>query len=332
MHPIRQRFQHLRQRTAAATRLSRLVGRNCHHRHTSFFRFVRQDMQERTPRDIPRGFGKPTAGNAAHVQIFVNDCAVARDQRTRRLVVEIPSPIADPLLLFLQRMDGFCPARTAFLPPCNLPLCSPQRRLRLPIGVWRRNALAFRRDQEGFQTKIDPHGRPVCRRGVDVTQVARTHDVPTISLPLVGDRLDLPLDWTMQLDVHAPDVLEGDAAPIKPTTVAHGRKLDRSKAVPALEARVARCLARLDTPEERLKRPIQPPQGRLTTGKVGRRQEAIGFACGLQLSRRFAIGHAALLLFPRLFACRKGIIVEPPMRFQHGAHRAVLLTVVELMC
>jgi hypothetical protein len=81
MHPIRQRLGKVRQRAAPATCLRRIVRRNCYHRRTSFFRFVRQDLQERTPRDIQRGFGKPTAGDAPNVQIFVNDCAIAQDQR-----------------------------------------------------------------------------------------------------------------------------------------------------------------------------------------------------------------------------------------------------------
>ena len=102
MHPIRQRFGYRRQHTAAATRLRRVVGWNCNRDRTSLFRFVRQDMQERSPRNIQRGFGKPTAGDTANVQIFVNDCAVARDQRMGGLVVKIPPQIADPLMLFLE--------------------------------------------------------------------------------------------------------------------------------------------------------------------------------------------------------------------------------------
>ena len=203
-------------------------------RRNSFFRFVRQDMQERTPRAIPRGFGKPTASNAANVQIFVDDCAVAQYERTRRLVVKVASQIADPLMLLLQRMNGFRPPLATLLPPRNLPLRPAQRGLRFPIVLWQCNPLVFRRDPEGFQTKIDPHGRPVCWRDVHVTQIARKHDGPTVSRTLAGGCLDLAFDWTMQLDLHAPDVLEVDAAPVEPATIAHGWKLHRIKAVSAL--------------------------------------------------------------------------------------------------
>ena len=94
MHPIRQRLGNSGQRTASTTRLRRVVGWNRNHRRTSFFRFVRQDMQERSPRDIQRGFRKPTTSDAPNVQIFVNDYAVARHERTRRLVVEVTPQIA----------------------------------------------------------------------------------------------------------------------------------------------------------------------------------------------------------------------------------------------
>ena len=46
MHPIRQRLGNRGQRTAATTCLRRVVGWNRNHCHTSFFRFVRQDLQK----------------------------------------------------------------------------------------------------------------------------------------------------------------------------------------------------------------------------------------------------------------------------------------------
>lgn len=77
----------------------------------------------------------------------------------------------------------------------------------------------------------------------------------------------------MQLDLYTSEVLEIDAATVKAATIPVGWKLNCIKAVAALEARIAWCVARLDPAEKCLKRLIQPPQGRLTTGKVGRSQE-----------------------------------------------------------
>jgi hypothetical protein len=116
MHPIRQRFRDIRQRTAPTTCLRRVVRPNCNHHRTSFFRFVRQDLQERTPRDIQRRFSKPAASDAANVQLFVNDCAIAPDQRTAGLVVEVPPKVADPLMLFCSSLTA-CARR--LLPFCR---------------------------------------------------------------------------------------------------------------------------------------------------------------------------------------------------------------------
>ena len=87
MHPICQRFRNQRQFLATTTQLSRMVRRNCDHGDTSFFRFVRQDRQERFPRDIKSGFCKPTTGDTPNMHSFVNNRTVARNQSTRRLVV-----------------------------------------------------------------------------------------------------------------------------------------------------------------------------------------------------------------------------------------------------
>ncbi|EFO82073.1 hypothetical protein OSCT_0072 [Oscillochloris trichoides DG-6] len=130
----------------------------------------------------------------------------------------------------------------------------------------------------------------------------------------------------MQLDLHPPDVLEIDLAPVEATAVPIGRKLNGRKTIAPFEPGIPRRLPRFDATEERPKRLVQTPQGGLTARKVRCGEEGVGRACGLQLSRLFAIGHAALLLFPRLFAFRKRIVVEPPMRFKHDAHRGVLLT------
>ncbi|EFO82072.1 hypothetical protein OSCT_0071 [Oscillochloris trichoides DG-6] len=150
MLPICQRLSNQRQFPATTTPLSRIVRRNCDHGDTSFFRFVRQDQQERSPRDIKGGLRKPTTGNTPNVQIFVNNRTVARNQGTRRLVVEIPPQIADPLMLLLQHTNGFPATVAALLSARNTPLRQPQRGLSLPIVPWRRNAFIVRCDQEGF--------------------------------------------------------------------------------------------------------------------------------------------------------------------------------------
>gem|GEM_PF-5896088 len=325
MHPICQRLRNQRQFPAATTHLSRIVRRNCDHGDTSFFRFVRQDRQERSPRDIKCGFRKPTTGDTPNVQIFVNNRTVARNQGTRRLVVEIPPQIADPLMLLLQHTNGFPATVAALLSASNTPLRQPQRGLLLPIVPWRRNALIVRCDQEGFQSEVDPNRRARGRRNVYVAQIAREHHVPVTGLAGECDGLNPPLDRPMQLDLHSSNVLKVDLAPVEAAAIAIGRKFNRIKAITTFEPGMSRRLARLDAPEEGNKRLVQTPQGGLTARKVRCGEEGVGRACGLQMSRLFAIGHAALLLCPRLFAFRKRIVVEPPVSFEHGAHRRLLL-------
>jgi len=283
-------------------------------------------MQERTPRDIKRGFRKPTTGDAANVQIFVNDCTIAPDQGAGGFVMKIPPQIADSLMLLLQRMDSFRAALAALLSPRCIALRPSERGLRLPVVVRRCNAFTLGCNQEGFQAKIDADCRAGGRRNCRIAQAARKDDIPTIGFPLERDRLNLAFDWTVHLDLHAPNVLEIDTAPVKPATVAHRRKLHRIKAVSSLKARIARRLRGFQAPKERLKRLIQSAQGRLTTGKVGRGEEGVRFACRLQLIRLFAIGDTALCLLPLLFPLRQRGVVQPPMGFEHRAHRGVLLT------
>ena len=138
MYPICQRLRNHRQFPATTTQLSRIVRWNCDHGHTSFFRFVRQDRQERSPRDIKCGFCKPTTGDTPNMHSFVNNRTVARNQGTRRLVVEIPPQIADPLMLLLQYTNGFLATIAALLSAHNTPLRQPQCGLSLPIVAWRR--------------------------------------------------------------------------------------------------------------------------------------------------------------------------------------------------
>lgn len=191
MLPICQRLRNQRQFPATTTHLSRIVRWNCDHGHTSFFRFVRQDRQERSPRDIKCGFRKPTAGDTPNIQIFVNNHTVARNQGTRRLVVEIPPQIADPLMLLLQHPNGFPATVTALLSARNTPLRQPQCGLSLPIVPWRRNAFIVRCDQEGFQSEVDPDRRAGGWRNVSFAQIAREHDVPVTGLAGERDGLDL---------------------------------------------------------------------------------------------------------------------------------------------
>lgn len=104
------------------------------------------------------------------------------------------------------------------------------------------------------------------------------------------------------------------------------RELDRIEAIAPFEPGIPRRLARSDAAKKRLECFVQPSQGCLTARKVRCGEEGVGRACGLQLSRLFAIGHAALSKLPRLFAFGKRIVVEPPVRFEYGTHRCILLT------
>jgi hypothetical protein len=173
MHPIRQCLRNVRQRAAPATHLCRVVRRNCDHCHTSFFRFVRQDMQERSPRDIQRGFGQPTAGDTTNVQVFVDKRASAVDQRTGGFMMKISPQIADSLMLLAQQLNGLCTALTALVSSCDLPLRPSQRGLCFPVVLWWCNDFSIRRDQESFQTQIDTDGRANGRRNVPIAQITR---------------------------------------------------------------------------------------------------------------------------------------------------------------
>ena len=165
-------------------------------------------------------------------------------------------------MLLLQQIDGLCAALAALLPSCNLPLRPPQRGLRLPKAALGGATLSPSHvTNKAFKPRSMPIAGPDHGGNGHIAQVARTDDVPTIGFTLESDRLDPAFDWTMQLDLHAPNVLERDTAPVKPAPVAHGRKLHRIKAVSALKARIAVRSTRFHAPEERLKRLVQSATG-----------------------------------------------------------------------
>src|SRR5215210_7626054 len=76
MCPIRERLIYLRHRAARATRLRGIPRINRHHPCTSFFRFVREDIEEGCPTRVVRRLRKPTPGDALDVEGFVDDEAV----------------------------------------------------------------------------------------------------------------------------------------------------------------------------------------------------------------------------------------------------------------
>ena len=236
--------------TALAARLSRVLRIYLDYCNTSFFRFVLQLRQEGTPANVVHRLGKTGSGETLHVQILASDQAVGVHQFTRQLVVKVKSLVRNVLVDLRNSTLGFLPAITSPLASGKIALRPSQLRLRVTIKVRRVNAIAIRSNKEGLQSQVNSNRREGRRFGFRVRQFAHEDDVPLVDLTFEGYGLDLPLDRTMEFDLHIPDVLEIHFVAFQLTAVAIGSEFHCIKTISTLEARVSRLLAVLDSAEE----------------------------------------------------------------------------------
>jgi hypothetical protein len=122
----------------------------------SFYRFARQDAQERTPpgvRDalchvvIPEHVGR--------LQVFVIDRVVRLHQRQRRLVLEVYPRPSHPLVCSGEQADRLATAMTIFDPSRDAPLSTPQVALSSPVDARVGDGLPISQRGKRLQAQVD---------------------------------------------------------------------------------------------------------------------------------------------------------------------------------
>jgi hypothetical protein len=271
MYPLREHLFDLRYGTARATGLRSVPGINRNDPHSSFFRFLCEDVEEGAPTRIVRGLRKPGAGDTLDVEGFADNEAVSVYQLSSLLVVEVPTLVRCLLVHAGDFLTGLAAAVRALLLSGERPLCSPKLLLSLPVTARRLNGLPARRDEEAPEPEVYPDRRAVCGDFGCISEVAREDRVPLAARLLDREGLDLALDRPVQLDLDVAYVLEVETPPaiFEPAPIAVGGELHEPETLTTLEAWVAGNFSCFNAPEERFERSVQPSQSSLRAREVG---------------------------------------------------------------
>jgi len=281
---------------------------------TSFFRYVREGVEEGCPTRVVRGLRKPSPGDALDVEGFVDDEAVGIYELASLLVVKVPALVrrflvqAGDLLLSLAAAVGTFPS------PGHRPLRLTKFRLRLPVVARRLDGLPVRGNEGALEHEVYADRRSVSGGFRGIPEIAGEDHVPLSARPLDGDGLDSPFDGAMQLDLDVPDVLKIQTPVVlQPAPVTVGGELDGSESTLGLEAGVAGSVPRLHAPEERL---VQPAERGLSGGEVEGREARKNLAGLLEPSRLFAIAYGAFFSFVYVSPIAKSKVVKAAVRLK----------------
>lgn len=308
------------------TALRRTAWINLHTDTTGSFRLVLCVGDPLIPSGVSNAFRQAVIlDHPRNTQVLAYDHAKLSNQTAAEFVGEVLAAIGDAfvhpthtarVILAFRRTARM--VRRAALGACK---CLFIRAKAARVG----NTFARGKRRELFQTNINANDRTVVLDWCRIAKIARHDQIPVIGAAGKRQRFDRAVDWTMQQNPHGADVLEVHPIPVEVGAVVH-HKINGIETISPLESWVACRCSTLDAPEERLKGLIQASQRLLATGEVGVRKIQIGNAIRLQLCRLIAVAHAALSLFPCIFAFGKRTIVQMPMGIKHLNHCPRLLT------
>lgn len=292
MRPLRERLLDLRHSGARATRLRGVPRVYRDYSHSSTLSLLYEDVNELRPTSIVGGLRKPaTTGNAVNVENFTGYQSVAFYQLARLLVVEVLALVSDSLVQLRYTMTSLAASVRALLFPSKPTLRPPELLLSLPVVARRLYGFAIGGDEKGLESKVYADRKAVSGGFGSFAEIAREDRVPLAARLLDRDGLDLALDSTVELDLDVTDMLEVEPpVSLEAAPIAVGWELDGPEPTFGLEARVAGSFPGLHPPKESLKSLVQPSQGSLSGGEVGRREARESPTGLLEPCRLFAIG------------------------------------------
>lgn len=320
---LRKRLLGLRHRVARTARLRGVPRIYRDNPHSSFFRFLCEDVEEGNPACVVRGFRKPAPGDPLDVKGFVNDKTVVVHHLPGLLVVEVPALIGCLLVKTGDASTGLATAIGAFFLSGEGALRHPESLPRLPIKARWFCGLAVRSNEEALQTEINTDFRTVAGGLGSISEIAREDNVPLAARPLDGDGFDSPFNWTMQFDLYVTDVLEVEPPVVlEGATVAVPGELDGLESTVQPEPRIPRLapvasIARLHAPEESSKRFVQPAKRRLSRSEIQSRKARCNFASFFKAARLFTVEDTTFLGLIRIPAVAQSKVVQATMRFEH---------------
>lgn len=209
MHPIPERLFDLRRSTTRATDLRGIARINRDDSHTSFFRFMREDVDELRPASVVLGLRKPRSGDARDVQGFVSNQTMRVHQLTSFLVVEIPPLVSRLLVQFRNVSASLAASGRAFLLARQGALRPPELLLSLAVVARRLYRRAIRSDEEALESEVYTDLRPAGARLGRIPEIAGEDHVPLPARVANRDGLDRALDRTVLLDLYMPDIPPG---------------------------------------------------------------------------------------------------------------------------
>jgi hypothetical protein len=318
-----QRF--LNHDATGGTALRRATWVNLNTHRTGSFRLVLCVADQLIPRCISNALCQTVVlDHPVDTQVLKNNNAELGHKAATQFMREVLAPIRNAFVDTPHNPLVILAFRRAFGFFCHTTL-RPCKRLFVAAKEARIGDL-FARGERGEvrQAHIDTDSRTTMLNGVWLPKIARHNEIPVISATREGQGFDRAFDGAVQHDSDVADVVEVHSIAGHLRAVAN-HKINGIEAISALEAWVACRFSTLDTAEKRLKGFVQAAQGLLATGEVGLSKVEVGDAINLQLCRLIAVAHAALVLFPCVFAFGKRTIVQMPMCIKHLNHRPRLL-------
>jgi hypothetical protein len=313
-------------RPAPAAGLACPSGIDLHHCDTGSFGLVSQGRQERRPSDVCNRTGQPAVPHHPRdVEALHRDEASATDQRNGCLVSMV-LPTATNLRVYRPKLlHGLSAVVATLLLSADGTPCAAQLRkgfLEVP-GVGLVDAIGV--GQEVLQPYVDPDLGADLRGDGDVSRFAGERDVPLVSFTKDRDRLDRPLDGSVEVDLDFANVLDVEAVAGQSDTVKVGGKGDGIEVVSALEARISGLLFGLDSPEKRLKGAVKTQQGGLDAAKVRLGVPSILPATFLEPPGLVLVGQGSVLDLVSHLAVEECGVVDVTVRVECDAQLADLV-------
>ncbi len=312
----------------ARAALRRAAWINLDHMTTSIYRFVGREGDQLVPGSIRNTLGqRGVFDHADDIQVLKDDDAKALNQGATQLVRKVAATVGHPVVNLADRLPVVFTFGCSFRMPLHTALCACQVGLILTKEPWIGNLLASRKRGKVEQSQVNTNRRScVCFESV-FCQIARCDQVPVVTSARKRQRLDGILNWSVQPDADAANVLEIHAVAVDLAPISVLGEVHRVKSVTTFEPRVTWFVGSLlDTSKEVLERTLEATQRCLTAGEVCGRQVRIGLAVQLQPGGLLLVVDTAPFLLPGVFPFLEGTIVQMPVGIQHLQHCSGLLT------
>ncbi len=321
--------------TAPTTGLYRVFGIDRNNLNCGTFSLHFQDIKESRPTRIIRGLGKTERPyNAFDIQTggtlsaaFVNNHAVAVNQRFSRFVVEIFALVCNVCVNFCKGFDCFLSVCTAAFFTGNGTLGAAKFGLRFPIEFRCIKGFTFAGNKERFQTEVNADRRIFRRFANSLLDFANKDNIPPPRMTLACRGFDCPFDSAVQFEFNIANVLEACFAVFSKFCPVIDCKINAVKATIATESWITRLVSLFDAAKEGLESAVKTFQGSLARGKVSKCEVRIDFPFRFDFCRLSPIGDGSLLCLVNAFSFGKGIVVKAAMRFQKACHSFLLCLV-----